>query len=193
MLKVKIGIDCYNNFGNLIHWRVSVAEWLRSLTFILQGLHHWWLFMPWYPLQKLRISRYLPMASVICYFEPLKKSLRVQTTIWLIIIESIVYMIQIILPTQYVCNHYIEWVGRYDHVYLLKCTSTFWESYKVKPSHAVTCIKRSPFFLYCYGRFHMNWTSFKRSPVLNYHYSFVPKVTSQCRIDYIHFVFMKCY
>ena len=32
--------------------------------------------------------------------------------------------------------------------------------------------------LSCHRKFHMNWTSFKRSPVLKDHISFVPKVTS---------------
>jgi hypothetical protein len=36
----------------------------------------------------------------------------------------------------------------------------------IKPAHAVTCIKHSPFFLSCHRKFHMDWTSFKRSHVL---------------------------
>jgi hypothetical protein len=35
---------------------------------------------------------------------------------------------------------------------------------------ALTCYKRSPFFLSCHRQFHMNWTSFKRSPVLKEHF-----------------------
>jgi hypothetical protein len=40
----------------------------------------------------------------------------------------------------------------------------------VKPAHAVISIKQSPvlkghFFLSCHRKFHMNWTSFKRSPI----------------------------
>ena len=34
------------------------------------------------------------------------------------------------------------------------------------------------FLLSCHRKFHMNWTSFKRSPVLNDHFLFVSKVTS---------------
>ena len=36
----------------------------------------------------------------------------------------------------------------------------------VKPAHAVTCIKRSHFYCPVIEKFHMNWTSLKRSPVL---------------------------
>jgi hypothetical protein len=39
-------------------------------------------------------------------------------------------------------------------------------SYKVKPAYVVTSIKKSPFFLSCHRKCHMNWTSFKRPPVL---------------------------
>ena len=35
---------------------------------------------------------------------------------------------------------------------------------------ALTCNERSPFFLSCHRKFHMNWTSFKRSPVLKEHF-----------------------
>ena len=42
--------------------------------------------------------------------------------------------------------------------------------YTVKPAHVVTCLKRSLFFLSCHRRFRMNWTSFKRSPVLKVHF-----------------------
>jgi hypothetical protein len=34
------------------------------------------------------------------------------------------------------------------------------------------------FFLSCHSKFHMNWTSFKRSLFLQDHFFFVPKVTS---------------
>jgi hypothetical protein len=34
------------------------------------------------------------------------------------------------------------------------------------------------FFLFCHRKFHMNWTSFQRLPVLYSHFFFVPKVTS---------------
>ena len=48
---------------------------------------------------------------------------------------------------------------------------------------AVTSIKQSPvlkghLFLSCHRTFHMNWTSFKRPPVLYDHFSFFPSVTS---------------
>ena len=42
---------------------------------------------------------------------------------------------------------------------------------------AVTYFKRY-FFFTCHRKFHMNWTSFKRSPVVKDHIFFVPKVTS---------------
>ena len=42
----------------------------------------------------------------------------------------------------------------------------------------LTCIKRSYFSCQCHWKFHMNWTSFKVSPVLKDHYFFVSKVTS---------------
>jgi hypothetical protein len=43
------------------------------------------------------------------------------------------------------------------------------------------------FFLSCHGKVHMNWTSFKRSPVLKNHFCSVPKVTSYYRFDCIFF------
>jgi len=57
----------------------------------------------------------------------------------------------------------------------------------VKPVHVVTSIERSP--LSCPVRkFHLIWTSFKRSPVLNNHFVVVPKVTSLCRFDCIQYI-----
>ena len=55
--------------------------------------------------------------------------------------------------------------------------------YTIKPAH-VAPLSRShlyqkvTFFLSCHRKFHMNWTSFKRSPVLKGHFFFVLKVTS---------------
>ena len=51
---------------------------------------------------------------------------------------------------------------------LTPCTGT--NLYTFKPPHVVTSIKQSPvlkgnFFLSCHRNFHMNLTSFKRSPV----------------------------
>ena len=46
----------------------------------------------------------------------------------------------------------------------------------VEPAHVITSIKqlsvlKGHFFLSCHRKFHMNWTSFKRSPVLKDHFS----------------------
>ena len=46
----------------------------------------------------------------------------------------------------------------------------------IKPAHVVTSIKQLPalkgyFFLSCHRIVHINWTSFKRSPVLEDHFS----------------------
>ena len=51
----------------------------------------------------------------------------------------------------------------------------------VKPAYVVTSIKQSPVLkgnLSRHRTFHMNLTSFKRSPVLKVHYFISPKVTS---------------
>ena len=58
----------------------------------------------------------------------------------------------------------------------------------IKPARVVTSIKQSTvlkvtFVLSCRSQFHMNWTSFKRSPVLKDHFFFVPKVTSEYRLN----------
>ena len=42
--------------------------------------------------------------------------------------------------------------------------------YTVKPVHAVTCLKRSHFSCPVIEHFIWNWTSFKRSSVLKYHF-----------------------
>jgi hypothetical protein len=64
--------------------------------------------------------------------------------------------------------------------------------FTVKLAHAVTLNKQSPvlkgllfFSVSCHRKFHMNWTSFKRSHVLQDHFFFVIEVTSQHRFDFI--------
>jgi len=47
----------------------------------------------------------------------------------------------------------------------------------VKPAHAVTSIKQS-LVLKGHNKFPMNWTSFRRSPVLQRHFFYAPKLTS---------------
>ena len=61
----------------------------------------------------------------------------------------------------------------------------------VKPAHAVTSIKQSPvlnvtFFLSCHRKFHMNLTSFKRSPFLQGRLFIVPRVISSYRFDILY-------
>ena len=71
-----------------------------------------------------------------------------------------------------------SWVLRREHTSVVKvnhlnhlATHSTSMQYTVKPIHAVTSIKQSPvlkghLFLFCRRTFKMNWTSFKRSPVL---------------------------
>jgi hypothetical protein len=61
----------------------------------------------------------------------------------------------------------------------------------VKPVHAATSVMQSHvlkshlFFLSCHRNFHMNWTSFKRSSILEDHSFFITEMTSKYRFDYI--------
>jgi hypothetical protein len=51
-------------------------------------------------------------------------------------------------------------------------------SYTVKPADAITSIKQLPFTCPVMENFHMNLTSFNRSPLLKDHSFFVPHVAS---------------
>jgi hypothetical protein len=70
------------------------------------------------------------------------------------------------------------------------CTVTKWfQIYTLLPNdfkliHCYQMISNLyTFFLSCHRKFHMNLTSFKRTPVLNDHFIFFPKVTSLCRFE----------
>ena len=61
----------------------------------------------------------------------------------------------------------------------------------VKPAHVVTCFTRSLFLLSCHRKFHMNWTSFKRSPFLYKYFLLISSVTSSLRLHYICTTFLR--
>ena len=58
--------------------------------------------------------------------------------------------------------------------------------------YAVTCINESPFFLSCHRNFHMNWTSFKRSSILENHSFLITEMTSKYRFDCIYSIELNC-
>ena len=68
----------------------------------------------------------------------------------------------------------------------------------VKPVHAVTSVMQSHvlknhlFFLSSHRNFHMNWTSFKRSSILEDHSFFITEMTSKYRFDCIYSIELNC-
>ena len=90
--------------------------------------------------------------------------------------------IHIYLPLrEVIAESYVDIVYHSSHAWVMWIIlSCYWASFifstyislnTVKPAHAVTSIKQSPvlkvtFFFSCHRTFHVNWTSFKRSPVL---------------------------
>ena len=143
-----------NSHTNLLVWNL----WVAQLEPNFDGIVIWWSSSKIVSGSRALPPRWLPQCSCVVIessFDPGER-LQAPGSLWLYLYKfcAIFIIIQKDLFNKYELSFYYNY------------------------SQTCPCKKVTFFLSFHSRRFHMNWTSFKRSPVLKGHFIFVSKVTS---------------